>query len=221
MSKFNLIESAGASIHPRFRGWMALFRSTKPTWHASVEPFGVPTFRLLEEFSKRIDFHTDTFELAGKIKKLTFQKGIKKTKKGKTIRVREWADNRIGACLPEPPNTIWRAGNFVYMPFTDTVWPRHAREGDSENIGERGRGKFVPRPWANLLNECISDKYKNMWKIGIKKESQLLLDGQAELLSVEERNKLSRLAANVSKIDALAATFELPDFCKSPIVIGY
>jgi hypothetical protein len=217
MSEFNLIESAGASIHPRFRGWMALFRGTKPDWHAKVEPFGIPTLNLLEEFSKRIDFHTDIFELAGGIKKLSFQKGVKKTKRGRKVRVKKWEDNRIGALLPEVPQTIWRKNRFVYVPIVDVPWPPHAREGDSENIGERGKGRFNPRPWADMLNEAIDEKYRNMWKIGIKKESQVLDDGKADQLSVEEKANVAKWAANISKIglDALQdLDYEVPEFCK-------
>ncbi|CBY31780.1 unnamed protein product [Oikopleura dioica] len=169
MSDFNFIEAAGASIHPRFRGWMTFFKSAQPDWHAKQEPFGVPTLKLLEEFSNRIDFHTSTIDLANKVKNLTLKAGKKKIKKGRKIEARKWSDNRIGALLPKVPKAIWQQRNCFYVPVQDEPWPEHAKQGDSENIGNTG--KFAPRPWADLLNECFEEKYSNMFKLGILKEN--------------------------------------------------
>lgn len=160
MSKFNNLESAGASIHPRFRGWISLLKNTVPNWHAITEPFGVPTFTILEEFSKRISFHATAWELAGDMRELKITTTKKKTsKKGQVRKIREWSDTRIGALLPKPPQAKWRAGNCFFLPIAEAPWPKHAKEGNPANekvIVTR----FEPQPWAEMLNNCWHQRYK-------------------------------------------------------------
>lgn len=157
---FNLLESPGASIHLRFRGCISLFKETLPDWHGRVEPFGVPTLKLLEEFSRRISFHATTQELAGGLKALKLTMPQKKgKKKGQKVRAREWSDTRIGASLPKPPQALWRHGNCFYLPFLEKNVPKHIMEGNPANLNMVVE-RFEPQPWADLLNECWHIRYK-------------------------------------------------------------